>query len=156
MAATRYSRQRELIYQALQSTKEHPTADMIYQALKPENPSLSLGTVYRNLNLLASEGRIVRIPSSVDHYDGDTSPHSSSCSPACAPSVFRRRANTRRAAAYRALWADFQLYCTNLDGLNCLISTISFFLFPANCGILPHRKEVPIHVWYFRCVPQKA
>lgn len=76
MAATRYSRQRELIYQALQSTKEHPTADMIYQALKPENPSLSLGTVYRNLNLLASEGRIVRIPSSVDHYDGDTSPHS--------------------------------------------------------------------------------
>lgn len=76
MGATRYSRQRELIYQALRSTKEHPTADMIYQALKPENPSLSLGTVYRNLNLLAAEGRIVRIPSSVDRYDGDTSPHS--------------------------------------------------------------------------------
>lgn len=76
MAAKRYSRQRELIYQALLNTKEHPTADMIYRALKPENPSLSLGTVYRNLNLLAAEGRIVRIPSSVDHYDGVTSPHS--------------------------------------------------------------------------------
>lgn len=76
MAAKRYSRQRELIYQTLRNTKEHPSADMIYQALKPDNPSLSLGTVYRNLNLLAAEGRIVRIPSSVDRYDGDTSPHS--------------------------------------------------------------------------------
>lgn len=75
MATKRYSRQRELIYQALRSTQEHPTAEMIYQALKPENPRLSLGTVYRNLNLLVAEGRIVRIPFSVDHYDGDTSPH---------------------------------------------------------------------------------
>lgn len=76
MAVKRYSRQRELIYQVLRDTKEHPTADMIYRMLKPENPNLSLGTVYRNLNLLAAEGRIVRIPFSVDRYDGDTSPHS--------------------------------------------------------------------------------
>lgn len=75
MAAKRYSRQRELIYQALRDTKEHPTADMIYQALRPEHPTLSLGTVYRNLNVLSSDGRIVRMPFSVDRYDGDTSPH---------------------------------------------------------------------------------
>ena len=66
MAAKRYSRQRELIYQALRDTKEHPTADMIYQALRPEHPTLSLGTVYRNLNVLSSDGRIVRMPFSVD------------------------------------------------------------------------------------------
>ena len=75
MPVKRYSRQRELIYQALCSTKEHPTADMVYQRLKPENPSLSLGTVYRNLNLLADEGIIARMPFPVERYDADTTPH---------------------------------------------------------------------------------
>lgn len=75
MPAKRYSRQRELIYQALCSTKEHPTADMVYQWLKPENPNLSLGTVYRNLNLLADEGVIARMPFPVERYDADTTPH---------------------------------------------------------------------------------
>ena len=56
MNGKRYSRQRELIYEALRQTEQHPTAEMIYQWLKPANPSLSLGTVYRNLNLLASAG----------------------------------------------------------------------------------------------------
>lgn len=75
MAATRYSRQRELIYRALRETREHPTAEMIYQALKPKNPSLSLGTVYRNLRLLSEEGRVIRMPFPVERYDADTSPH---------------------------------------------------------------------------------
>lgn len=75
MPAKRYSRQRELIYQALCRTSEHPTAEMVYQTLKPDNPSLSLGTVYRNLNLLASEGLITRMPFPVERYDADTSPH---------------------------------------------------------------------------------
>lgn len=75
MAAQRYSRQRELIYQVLKDTHEHPTADMVYRALKPDNPNLSLATVYRNLNLLAREGRIVRMPFPVERYDAITSPH---------------------------------------------------------------------------------
>lgn len=45
MNGKRYSRQRELIYQALCQTDEHPTAEMVYRWLKPENPTLSLGTV---------------------------------------------------------------------------------------------------------------
>ena len=75
MPAKRYSRQRELIFQALCSTKEHPTADMVYQWLKPSNPNLSLGTVYRNLNLLADEGVITRMPFPVERYDAETRPH---------------------------------------------------------------------------------
>ncbi len=75
MAAKRYSRQRELIYQALCHTREHPTAEMLYQTLKPDNPSLSLGTVYRDLNLLAQEGLITRMPFPVERYDADTAPH---------------------------------------------------------------------------------
>lgn len=75
MAAKRRSRQRELIYQTLCGTTEHPTADMIYQWLKPENPNLSLGTVYRNLNLLADEGVITRMPFPVERYDARTASH---------------------------------------------------------------------------------
>lgn len=53
MIQRRYSRQRELIYNCLLETKEHPTAEMVYQWLLPDNPNLSRGTVYRNLKLLA-------------------------------------------------------------------------------------------------------
>ena len=60
MAGKRYSRQREMIYRAVVGSKEHPTAEMVYQWLKPANPNLSLGTVYRNLNLLAEEGILIR------------------------------------------------------------------------------------------------
>ncbi len=75
MVGKRYSRQRELIYQCLKNSTEHLTADMVYQWLKAENSSLSLGTVYRNLNLLEQQGYVVRIPLEVDRYDADTTPH---------------------------------------------------------------------------------
>ena len=75
MAGQRYSRQRELIYAAVCATDQHPTAEMVYHWLKPTNPNLSLGTVYRNLNLLAEEGVLVRMPFPVDRYDANTVPH---------------------------------------------------------------------------------
>lgn len=79
MNGKRYSRQRELIYAALKGTDQHPTAEMIYQWLKPENPNLSLGTVYRNLNLLADEGAIARMAFPVERYDAETRPHPHFC-----------------------------------------------------------------------------
>lgn len=60
------SKKRTAILEALASFKEHPTAEMLYNALKPEIPELSLGTVYRNLAVLAQEGLVV----SVAHVDG--------------------------------------------------------------------------------------
>ena len=51
------SRKREAMLAALRATTEHPTAEMLYNTLKPEYPELSLGTVYRNLSVLAEEGR---------------------------------------------------------------------------------------------------
>ena len=75
MAGKRYSRQRELIYQAVLGSKEHPTAEMVYQWLKPVAPNLSLGTVYRNLTLLAEEGVLIRMPFPVERYDADLSAH---------------------------------------------------------------------------------
>lgn len=60
------SKKRDAILEALASVKEHPTAEMLYAALKPSIPELSLGTVYRNLSVLAQEGLVV----SVAHVDG--------------------------------------------------------------------------------------
>ena len=75
MAGKRYSRQREFIYQAVKNSMEHPTAEMVFQWLKPENPGLSLGTVYRNLNLLSQEGLLRRMPFPVERYDACVEPH---------------------------------------------------------------------------------
>ena len=55
---TRYSKQRELIYQNLKNRCDHPTAEKIYSDLKIDNPELSLGTVYRNLNFLVKVNKI--------------------------------------------------------------------------------------------------
>lgn len=60
------------------STKEHPTAEVVYQHVKEEFPKISLGTVYRNLTLLVELGEARRISTGdgTDHFDGDTSAHS--------------------------------------------------------------------------------
>jgi Fur family peroxide stress response transcriptional regulator len=73
----RYSHQREKILEAVKSVKTHPTADMVYDGLHADNPNLSLGTVYRNLALLALNGDITPIYTGDNkvHYDGDTNPH---------------------------------------------------------------------------------
>ena len=59
--ATRYSRKREAILNAIQSTDCHPSAEWVYQTLKPTHPDLSLGTVYRNLVLFQQQGLIQSI-----------------------------------------------------------------------------------------------
>lgn len=77
MSALKYSRQREAIKEYLSMTKEHPTADTVYMHIRQEYPNISLGTVYRNLNLLVEQGEIVRInyKNGGDHFDGNVEPH---------------------------------------------------------------------------------
>lgn len=57
----KYSRQRASIEEYLSHTTEHPTADTVYEHIRREHPNISLGTVYRNLNLLADQGIITKI-----------------------------------------------------------------------------------------------
>lgn len=73
----RHSHQRDMIYNYLISTKEHPSAEMIYEELKRVEPTLSLGTVYRNLKLLEELGMVKRVTSvnNVERYDAMTSDH---------------------------------------------------------------------------------
>ena len=72
----RSTRQRRLVYDAVQQTRDHPTADKIYLKVQGEDPRVSRGTVYRNLNLLAENGDIrhVRLPG-VDRFDWRTDRH---------------------------------------------------------------------------------
>jgi len=71
------SKQRERILELLGQTESHPTADWLYQKLKKEFPTLSLGTVYRNLNILVEQKLIQKLPfgSTHDKYEVIKSPH---------------------------------------------------------------------------------
>lgn len=73
----RNSKKRSAILECIQSTTCHPTADWIFQQLKPTIPDLSLGTVYRNLNVLRQQGDIISVGVSggMEHFDGDLHPH---------------------------------------------------------------------------------
>lgn len=75
--AVKYSRQRQMIYNFLMTRKDHPTADVVYRNVRQTHPHISLGTVYRNLSLLADRGEILRLQvgDGVDHFDADTSAH---------------------------------------------------------------------------------
>lgn len=75
--ALKHSRQRDLIKEFLMTRKDHPTADTVYMNVRKEQPNISLGTVYRNLTLLADIGEIarIRVGDGVDHFDADISPH---------------------------------------------------------------------------------
>jgi Fur family peroxide stress response transcriptional regulator len=77
MAVTKYSRQREAIKEYLAHTKEHPTADTVYMNIRSTQPNISLGTVYRNLNMLADQGEILKLncQDGCDRFDGNPKPH---------------------------------------------------------------------------------
>lgn len=77
MAVVKRSRQRDAILTFLISRKDHPTAEVIYENVRKEFPNISLGTVYRNLSLLADTGHIIRVPckDGSEHFDGNVKPH---------------------------------------------------------------------------------
>ncbi len=77
MKTLKYSRQRESIKTCLMNRYDHPTADALYMSIREEFPNISLGTVYRNLNLLVEMGEIRKLScgNGPDRFDADTRPH---------------------------------------------------------------------------------
>lgn len=73
-----FSRKRMSILKALQETDVHPTADWVYEKLRPKYPNLSLGTVYRNLKQFCESGKAVSVGvvNGQEHFDGNVMPHS--------------------------------------------------------------------------------
>ena len=77
-ALHRQSIPRELIFNYIQLCDTHPSADEIFQALKPKYPSLSLATIYNTLQFLVSEGKISVLGDLGDrriHFDKSVDPH---------------------------------------------------------------------------------
>ena len=72
-----YSKQREIIYKTLADNVVHPSAEYIYEILKKADSKISLATVYRNLNKMASCGHIKKIEGLEDraHFDHNTFEH---------------------------------------------------------------------------------
>jgi Fur family ferric uptake transcriptional regulator len=61
----------------LQATDAHPTAGEIHRGLQPKMPALSLGTVYRNLEVLVAEGAVDEVARAGGpaRYDARVEPH---------------------------------------------------------------------------------
>lgn len=69
--------QREIVFDAVNSLECHPTPDEVYSFINKKYPSVSRSTVYRNLNILAKDGKIqkVRLPDGADRFDFNTTAH---------------------------------------------------------------------------------
>jgi len=72
----RFSHQREVIKEILYATNSHPTADWVFSKVRMSIPSISLGTVYRNLKQLDYLGVIKTIyDGPITRYDWNNEPH---------------------------------------------------------------------------------
>jgi len=73
----RMTKQKKVIMDVLNSTKTHPTADWVYLEAKKILPNISLGTVYRNLKILAENNKIQELTygSGITRYDANISIH---------------------------------------------------------------------------------
>lgn len=69
--------QRLAIFDLLEGNTKHPSAEEIYNQLKPQYPSLSLATVYNTLEILARAGELqeIRIKADKRHFDPNPAPH---------------------------------------------------------------------------------
>jgi Fe2+ or Zn2+ uptake regulation protein len=68
--------QRQEILNYLNNSREHPTAEKILNDLRKKMPNLSLGTVYRNLNILVENKKIKEIKTKEKvRYDGNPIKH---------------------------------------------------------------------------------
>jgi len=76
MIKLRNTTQRIKIKEHLRSVKNHPTAEMIYNEVKKDLPSITLATTYRNLNKMADENEIYRLEiQNKSRFDGNVELH---------------------------------------------------------------------------------
>ncbi|MDH7489237.1 MAG: transcriptional repressor [Anaerolineae bacterium] len=68
----RLTPQRIALIRVLTSSEDHPTAAQLYDRLRAQFPTMSLGTVYKTLDLLFEMGEVLEISVSdgAAHYDG--------------------------------------------------------------------------------------
>lgn len=107
--------QRDIVLDVLKSTKEHPTADTVYEMARNISPNISKGTVYRNLNQLVDNGMAIKVPAifEKDRFDADTSRHSHLICEKCGAVIdfddTKYKINIKLAEINGALPKDFSL-----------------------------------------------
>ncbi|UCF95580.1 MAG: transcriptional repressor [Desulfobacterales bacterium] len=69
--------QRKVILEELRKVNTHPSADEIYQMVRKRLPRISLGTVYRNLEILSALGEIQKLEPGghLKRFDGNPHDH---------------------------------------------------------------------------------
>jgi Fur family ferric uptake transcriptional regulator len=73
----RMTHQRQVILEELRAVTSHPTADNLFGKVRQRLPKISLATVYRNLELLAESGVILKLETSgrQKRFDGNPRRH---------------------------------------------------------------------------------
>ena len=73
----RLTTQRQIILEELSKVKTHPTASEVYDMVRKRLPRIGLGTVYRNLELMAENGMIVKLEvgGTQKRFDATTDAH---------------------------------------------------------------------------------
>ena len=72
----RLTDQRRVVLEVVRNTETHPTAEWVYHEVKKRLPRVSLGTVYRNLKLLAEQGLLAELAEGhYTRYDGRVDSH---------------------------------------------------------------------------------
>jgi Fur family ferric uptake transcriptional regulator len=76
-ANLRITRQRKVILEELRKVDTHPSADEIYEMVRKRMPRISLGTIYRNLEILSETGEIQKLDtgSHLKRFDGRADEH---------------------------------------------------------------------------------
>ena len=69
--------QKQIVLDMVKELRNHPTADEVFGAIALKHPSISRGTVYRNLNSLVDDGalRKIKVPDAADRFDHFLEPH---------------------------------------------------------------------------------
>lgn len=73
----RLTTQRQIILEELAKVTSHPTANEVYDMVRQRLPRIGLGTVYRNLELMAESGLILKLEvgGTQKRFDATISPH---------------------------------------------------------------------------------
>ena len=74
----RNTKQKEIILDILEHNRIHPTIYEIYELAKKKYPAIGQATIYRNVNKLVDENKIIKLPSKSNdgyHYDINTNSH---------------------------------------------------------------------------------
>ena len=73
----RKTKQKECILEVIEESYDHPTMKEIIDKVKAKKPNIGQATIYRNVNKLVLEGKVIRLPSINEdvNYDAKRKPH---------------------------------------------------------------------------------